>query len=334
MWRMIRRRLLVLPILLVGVAFVVFLALYLVPGDPAEVIGGDRATPERIEQIREQYGLDQPMPVRFGRYLQRLAVGDLGESLFAHQPVAHELGKRMPASLELTFAALAIGVPAGVGLGIVGALHRNRAADNVATGVSLLGLAVPSFWLGLILAWVFGVILKWLPYSGRLPPFSRLEQPTGFVLVDTLIHGEFGLFWQGLRHLALPALTLSVIPAALVARFTRTAFIDALGQAHIRTARAYGIPSRRIVMSYAAKNAMLPLVTLFGALVPALLAGGVLVETVFSWPGIGTFLLNSITTRDYPVIQGTTLVFGVIYIVINLLVDVSYGLLDPRVRES
>lgn len=334
MWRLIRQRLLALPFLLLGVTAVVFLAVHLIPGDPAEVIGGDRATEEQLAWIRSRYGLDQSLPVQYGRYLQMVATGDLGESLFARRPVADELAKRMPASLELTLAALAIGVPAGIGLGVIGAVRRNRLADNVATGASLVGLAIPSFWLGLMLAWLIGVELQWLPYSGRLPPFSRLQETTGFVTIDSLLDGQWGLFWQGIRHLILPAVTLAVVPMALVARFCRAAFIEALSQDYIRTAQAYGLPRRRVVFVYAAKNAMLPLVTLFGALIPALLAGGVLVETVFAWPGIGGFLLNAINTRDYPVIQATTLVFAVIYIVINLLVDVSYGLLDPRVRES
>lgn len=334
MKKLVRQRLLALPVLLFGVTLVVFLSVQLIPGDPAEVIGGNTATPEQIAEIREDFGLDEPLPAQYARYVGRLLRGDLGESLFVHRPVTAELGDRMPASIELAVAALAIGVPIGALLGVAAAVRRDGPADYAATTISLIGLSVPTFWVGLMLAWIVGVELGWLPFSGRLPPFTELDTITGFVTLDAVLQGEWALLWQALRHLALPAITLSFIPMALIARYTRSGLIEALGQDYIRTARAYGLPNRQIVWRYATKNAMLPLVTLFGALVPALLAGAVLVESVFGWPGMGTFLLTAINTRDYPVIQSVTLVFALLYIVINLLVDLSYGLLDPRIRES
>jgi ABC-type dipeptide/oligopeptide/nickel transport system permease component len=334
MRKLIRQRLLLLPTLLLGVTFVVFLSIHLIPGDPAKVIAGDFATDAQVQAIRVDFGLTDPLPVQYGRYLERLAHGDLGESLFAKRPVAVELGERLPASLELVLVALLVGVPAGALLGVRAAVRKDTAVDNAATVGSLVGLSVPSFWLGLVLAWLFGVQLGWLPFSGRLPAFTDAPHTTGLLTVDALLHGDWWLFGQAVRYLVLPGLTLAVLPTALVARYSRAAFIEVLNQDYIRTARAYGLPARTVVWRYAAKNAMLPLVTLVGGLIPAMLAGAVLVETVFGWPGVGTLLLGAINTRDYPVIQSVTLVFALIYIVANLVVDLSYGLLDPRTRES
>jgi ABC-type dipeptide/oligopeptide/nickel transport system permease component len=229
---------------------------------------------------------------------------------------------------------MAIGIPVGLALGVGAALRRDSAVDFGATISSLLGLSIPVFWLALMLAWLFGVELQWLPFSGRLSAFSDPPRLTGLLTIDTILVGRWALFVDALRHLVLPAVTLASIPMALVARYSRTAFIEVLSQDYIRTAHAYGISPRTVIHHYAAKNAMLPLVTFFGLLVPALLSGTVLVETVFSWPGVGTLLLQSITGRDYPVIQSVTLVFALLYVLCNLLVDLSYGLLDPRTREQ
>lgn len=334
MRRLLLQRLAVLPVLLLGVTFVVFLSVHMIPGDPARVMLGQNATEEQVQAARHQLGLDQPLMTQYLLYVGRLLHADLGQSVFNQQPVAEEIGHYLPSSIELTFTALLIGVPIGLFLGVRAAVRRNSVADNVSTTASLVGLSIPTFWLGLLLAWVFGVKLGWLPLSGRLPPFTEVNRITGLTSLDALIQGQWGTFWDSLQYLVLPALTLAVIPLALVARFSRGAFVEVLSQDYMRTARAYGLGERRIVWQYAAKNASLPLVTLLGVLVPALLSGAVLVETVFGWPGLGSYLLQAITTRNYPVIMSVTLIFAVIYVIANLLVDLAYLVLDPRIRTT
>lgn len=333
MTRLIVNRLLILPVLVLGISFVVFFTLHLIPGNPAEVLaGGVFATPEEVARIERQYGLDRPLLSQYLTYVENVARGDFGESLFARRSVAAELRDRVPASIELSFFALLIGTPLGLLFGVYSALRRDTSSDYILTGLSLVGLSIPSFILALLLAWLFAVKLQWFPLSGQLGPFESVERITGFVTVDAVLTGN----WQGLRsalwHLALPALTVAVIPLAVVARYTRATFIEVLHEDYIRTARAYGLPPRQILWVYTAKNAMLPLVTLFGILVPAILVGSVLVETVFAWPGIGTLIVNAITARDYAVVQSVTLVVAVSYVLLNLLIDISYAFLDPRVR--
>ncbi len=332
---MVRRRLLLLPVTLLGVTVITFLAIHLIPGDPAEVYaGGPLAPPEAVEAMRVRLGLNQPLHVQYLSYLGRLVRGDLGTSLFTGKLVSTEILERLPASVELSAAALIVGVPIGAGLGVLAATRRDRAADHLARSLALTGLSLPSFWLALLLVWLFSVKLGWFPFGSRLPAFAEVEQRTGFVIVDSVLAGDFGLTLQALRHLFLPAVTLAVIPIALTARYVRNAFAEELSAPYIRTARAFGLPERLIVWRYALKNAMLPLVTLLGVLLPALLAGAVLVEVVFSWPGLGTYLLLAIQSRDYAVVQAVTLFLAVAYVLASLVVDLSYGLLDPRVRES
>jgi len=332
--RLLRRRLLLLPITLLGVTAVTFLAIHLIPGDPAEILaGGPLAPPEAVDAMRVRLGLDQPLPVQYITYVSRLVHGDLGTSLFTGRPVATEIMERLPTSLSLTAAAVLIGLPIGAGLGVLAAVRRDGLIDHAARTVALLGLSLPSFWLALLLVWAFSVKLGWLPFGGELPAFTEIERRTGVALVDAMLAGDVGGFVEALRHLALPAITLAVIPIALTARYARGAFAEQLASPHIRTARAFGIPERVIVWRYVARNAMLPLVTLFGVLLPALLGGAVLIEVVFSWPGLGTYLLSAIQGRDYAVVQAVTLLLAVLYVLASLVVDLSYGLLDPRIRE-
>ncbi len=334
MKRLLRRRLLLLPITLLGVTAVTFLAIHLIPGDPAEILaGGPLAPPEAVDAMRVRLGLDQPLPVQYITYVSRLVHGDLGTSLFTGRPVATEIMERLPTSLSLTAAAVLIGLPIGAGLGVLAAVRRDGLIDHAARTVALLGLSLPSFWLALLLVWAFSVKLGWLPFGGELPAFTEIERRTGVALVDAMLAGDVGGFVEALRHLALPAITLAVIPIALTARYARGAFAEQLASPHIRTARAFGIPERVIVWRYVARNAMLPLVTLFGVLLPALLGGAVLIEVVFSWPGLGTYLLSAIQGRDYAVVQAVTLLLAVLYVLASLVVDLSYGLLDPRIRE-
>lgn len=334
MRRLFIQRLLVLPLLLFGVTVIVFASVHLIPGDPARLLaGGLTASEEQVDEVRAELGFDDALPVQYGRYMSRLARGDLGDSIFAQRTVAAELMDRFPASLELALVAFFFGAPIGALLGVWAAVRRDTFVDNLTTGVSVVGLSIPGFWLSLILIWVFGVKLNWLPFGGQLPPFSNLEEITGLTTVDTLLARRWGLFVDSLRYLFLPAATLAVIPITLTARYTRAAFVEELNQDYVRTARAYGLSERTIVWRYAAKNAMLPIVTLIGILIPAMLGGAILIESVFGWPGIGTLLLQSISSRDYAVVQGTTLVLAVVYMLSNLAVDISYLYLDPRISR-
>ena len=277
---------------------------------------------------------DSTLLDKYLNYVGRVVRGHRGNSFRSSRPVVFDLADRFPATIELTFAALLVGIPTGLWLGITAARRQNGLADYAATLGSIVGISVPLFWVGLMLAALFGVALQWLPFSGRISPFSDLPRVTGLVTVDALLAGDWATLTDALRHLVLPALTLAVVPLALVARLTRASFIEVLRQDYIRTARAYGVPEPRLIRRHAAKNALLPLVTLVGVLVPALLNGAVLTETVYSWPGVGTLLLSSIAGRDYAVVQGAALMFATLYVGSNLLVDISYAALDPRTREA
>jgi peptide/nickel transport system permease protein len=331
---LIVRRLLALPVLLIGVSMVVFAVSHTVPGDPARVLAGPFATETDVERLRTQYGLDRPLVEQYLGYVGRLLQGDLGKSFRSQRPVIVELGDRLPATIELTLGALAIGIPLGFWLGLAAARRQNGLADNLATLGSIVGISVPLFWIGLMLAALFGVALQWLPFSGRTAAFTDLPRVTGLLVVDSVLANDWATLADGLKHLILPTLTLAVVPLALVSRTTRAAYIEVLRQDYIRTARAYGVSEPRIMRRHAARNAVLPLVTLLGILVPSLLSGAVLTETVFSWPGVGTLLLNSIAGRDYAVISGAALLFATFYVIANLLVDISYAWLDPRTRET
>lgn len=335
MTRTLLHRLAVLPILLVGVTLLAFLLLHAVPGDPARALAGGRyATPQQIEQTRHQYGLDRSLPVQYERYVGNAVQGDLGQSFAFQKPVTKVLGERIPPTVELVGAALLLGVPIGLLLGIAAARRRDSWADHLTTLLSLAGVSIPLFWLGLMLAWLVSVKLGWLPLSGRLSPFQSLQSITGIDVLDALLRGQWSTFWDALRHLALPAITLSLVPLAFAARFARASFIEVLGQDYVRTARAYGIGEREIVWRHAAKNALLPLVTVLGIIAPALLVGAVLCEAVFAWPGLGSLLLGAMQARDYAVVQSVMLVMGLLFVVSTALVDLSYALLDPRTRRA
>ncbi|HEY8544849.1 MAG TPA: ABC transporter permease [Acidimicrobiales bacterium] len=332
---LVLRRLAVLPVLLLGTTLLVFVLGRMAPGDPAELFaGGHQADPQAVERVREQWGLDDPLPVQYGHYLGRLLRGDLGRSTTQQADVTDVLRRRLPASLELTVGALLIGIPLGVGAGVAAARRRGSAVDDTTRLVAMAGASAPIFWVALVLGYLFSVRLGWLPLSGRLPPFTSVDEITGFYTVDALLDGDLGLFGAVLRHLALPALTLAIVPAAVMARFARSSFLDVLDENYIRTAHAYGIPPRRVVWRWAAKNAVLPLITLLSLLLPALIVGAVLIETVFSWPGVGTFLLEALQARDYAVVQSVTLLVAAIYALAGLAADVAHAALDPRTRRS
>lgn len=335
MKQLLLRRAALLPLLLLGVALFGFLIVHLTPGDPArQLAGGSSATPQQVQAARAEYGLDKPLPVQFVTYIGNVAQGNLGTSLTFKRSVGSLLGKRAPATIELVFASLLIGIPVGLMLGIFAARRRDSFADHLTSILSVAGLSLPLFWLAYMVVWLVSVQLGWLPLGGRLPAFTELNSITGINPIDAALQGEWATFGESLRYLVLPALTLAIVPVALIARFARASYIEVLGQDYIRTARAYGISERDITWKQATKNALLPLITLFGILVPAMLIAAVLSEVVFTWQGIGSLLLGAMQSRDYAVVESIVLVIGVVCVVANALVDVSYALLDPRIRYS
>ena len=333
--RLILFRIATLPFVLLGIVAVVFLLNRAVPGDPAQVYaGGDRADPEVVARLREQWGLDRPLIEQFLLYLGQLLQGDLGWSFSQHAPVVDVLAAKVPATLELTLAALLIGLPIGLALGIRSALSPGSPVDHVCRVLAIGGISVPIFWLGLMLAYLFGVELGWFPISGRMPAFSDFQPITGHLVLDSLLRFDLPMLGSTLWHLVLPAVTLAVYPAAVVARFARSSYLDVLSENYIRTARAFGIRPRVTVGVLATKNAVLPLINLLGLLIPSLIVGAVLVEIVFSWPGIGRFLLDALLARDYIVVQSVTLLVGILYVLLNLTADILHAVLDPRTRNT
>lgn len=326
------RRLIALIPVLIGVSVIVFLFLHLIPGDPASAMLGDHATPDAIAKLRTAYGLDQPLPQQYALYVGHLLQGDLGRSIRTSQPVQVEMAQRLPATIELTIVAMLFAVIIGLPAGIVSAWRRGSAIDYASVVFALTGVSMPIFWLGLMLAWLFGVQLKLLPFSARLDTGAHYTPMTNLIVLDALLQRDWGILGQALRHLVLPALALSTVPMAIVARMTRGAMIEVLHQDFVRTARAKGLRDIVVVGGHALRNALLPVVTIIGLQVGTLLSGAILTETIFSWPGIGRWVYESIGLRDYPVVQGMTLVIAVIFVFTNLLVDLSYAWLDPRVR--
>ena len=326
----IRRVIETVPVL-VGVVSIVFLFLHLIPGDAALVLLGERANEASLTRIRSQLGLDQPLYVQYGRYVASLSRLDIGKSVRTNRPVIDEAMGRFPATIELALTALVISSVVGVSGGIIAGVGRGRFPDHIARVFSLLGVSIPIFWLGLVLIWVFAVQLHWLPSDGRLAATTKYTQITGFVMIDAIIQGNSALFFDALSHLTLPALALSTVPMAVTMRMTRSAMLEVLRADYIRTARSKGLRERVITIRHAFKNASLPVVTTIGLQVGFLLSGAILTETIFSWPGIGRWVFESILNRDYPIVQGMSLIIAVIFVVVNLIVDLVYGALDPRI---
>ena len=327
---------------LIGVTIVVFGFVRLIPGDPAVVMLGERANPQVVAAFRERLGLNKPIFInvqnpadtQFFRFMGQVGKGDLGAGIKSQIPVADELKSRFPATVELSIGALIFALLIGLPAGIIAALNRNKPLDNIAMTVSLIGVSMPVFWLGLILVYLFAVTLPWLPPSGRLDPSINFTSITGMNVLDSLLHGRLDGFFSGLQHLILPSIALGTIPMAIIARITRSSMLEVLSQDYVRTATAKGLNHRTVVLKHALRNAMLPVVTVIGLQVGLLLGGAILTETIFSWPGIGSWLAQGIFERDYPVIQGG-IIFGALVIsVVNLLVDVSYAYLDPRIHYS
>jgi len=335
MMRFILRRLGGLVFVLFGVSVMTFFLAQIVPADPVAAALGTNAREAQIEAYRRQLGLDQPIVVQYIRYTGRLLQGDLGASIRTRRPVADDLRDFLPATVELTIAAMLVTILAGIPLGIVAALRRNTWIDAAARILALIGGAMPIFYVGLLLLGVFYRQLRWLPGPGRLD--STLQPPTtvtGLYTVDALLTGNWPVFSDALAHLVLPAITLGLYSTAVLLRMTRSSMLEILGQDFVRTARAKGLSQRLVIGRHVFKNALPPILTIIGVIFGSLLSGAVLTETIFNWPGIGRYATTSVTTLDYPAVMGVALVAAVIYPLVNTLVDIGYTLIDPRVRTN
>jgi ABC-type dipeptide/oligopeptide/nickel transport system permease component len=326
-----RRLLLAIPIL-IGISLIVFLMLHTAGGDPAELKLGMRGDPESIAQLRHEMGLDRPLVVQYLDFAGHAMIGDFGRSYRSNASVAEEVFARFPATIELALAAMAIGTLVGILAGTIAGIKRNSWFDYSSTFVALIGVSIPTFWLGLALMIVVGVWLDWLPISGRVDPRLGADPSAPLLVLNSLFHGDWVVFEDSLKHLILPALTLAGWPAAIIARMTRAALIETMGQDYIRTARAKGLREQTVVLAHAYRNAMIPVLTVIGLEFGGLRGGAVVTETVFAWPGIGKLTVDAIAARDYQVIQGVVLLLGAVFVLINLTVDLLYALIDPRIR--
>jgi peptide/nickel transport system permease protein len=329
----LKRLLLAIPTL-VGVSLLVFSMLHLIPGDPAEVMLYPKGTEEQIEQLRTKLGLDLPFYEQYLRWVINAVQFDLGTSIQSGEQVLKEIGGRFPATIELAATALLIAVAVGIPLGVIAAQKRNTFIDYFTISLSLLGVSIPVFWLGLMMIFIFAANLGWLPVSGRIMMGMAPEEMTGFYMIDTLLAGDIEGFFNAAKHIILPAVALSTIPLALVVRITRSSMLDVLSQDYMRTARATGVRYRRRIFRHALKNALIPVVTVIGLQMGILLGGAILTESVFSWPGLGMLVVDAITDRDYPLIQGLVLIIAIIFVLVNILVDIMYSIIDPRIRYS
>jgi len=317
---------------LFGVSIVVFFMVRAIPGDPAQIMLGQQATPAQVQQLRENMGLDKPIIVQYGLFLKDALRGDLGDSIVTGRPVTTELMVRLPATFELTAFAMLIAVLVGIPVGAISAVRQYSLLDKTTSVLALTGISMPIFWLAMILVVIFGVNLELLPFPGRLNPTTAITSITGLVLVDSLLTLNFAGFWDGLLHLIMPALALATIPMAVVMRMTRSSMLEVMNEDYVRTARAKGVVPWRVIVKHALRNAMLPTITVIGLQVGLLMGGAIITETIFSWPGIGLYAYQSVASRDYASIQGVVLYGALLFVLINLLVDILYAVLDPRVR--
>jgi peptide/nickel transport system permease protein len=327
----IRRGLTIVPVLL-GVSLLVFSFIHLIPGDPALTMLGERATPEKVAEVRARLGLDRPIWQQYVLYIGKALRGDLGVSIIRGDPVATDLLRRFPATVELATAAIVVAIALGIPIGVASAVWRNSLLDSLARLGALTGVSMPIFWLGLVLAWFFGVQLRVLPTGFRLSSGTAFVPWTNFVILDALLQGDWPTLVDAVRHLILPALALATIPLAVIARMTRASMLEVLSREYIRTAEAKGLSRRVVILRHALRNALLPVLTVVGLQVGRLLAGAILTETIFSWPGIGLWVYESIESRDYAIVQGVSLFIAVIVVGVNLLTDVLYAAVDPRIK--
>ncbi|HZG58974.1 MAG TPA: ABC transporter permease [Anoxybacillus sp.] len=329
----IRRIFMVIPVLL-GMSLIVFFMIRAIPGNPAQVILGQKATKEAIEALTHKLGLDQPWYVQYFKYLGGLLTGDLGESIRTGASITEEIWPYLAATLELSLAAMLIAIVIGVNAGIISAWFQNSWFDYVAMVLALIGVSMPIFWLGLMEQWIFAINLDLLPTSGREEVRNPVSPITHLYLIDTLLQGNTEQFIQVLQHLVLPSVALATIPMAIIARITRSSMLEVMKSDYIRTARAKGLSIFWVVYKHSLKNAIIPVLTVIGLQMGLLLGGAILTETIFSWPGIGRYIYEAIGYRDYPVIQSGILVVATIFILINLIVDLLYAAIDPRIKYN
>nr|WP_186380633.1 ABC transporter permease [Brevibacillus brevis] len=327
----IRRILMLIPVL-VGMSIIVFSIIRAIPGDPALTILGEKATPQAIADIREALGLNNPWYIQYFDYMKDILSGNLGESLQTNAPISDEILPYLAATTELTIVSMLIAVFIGVNAGILSAWKQNSWFDYCAMLIALIGVSMPIFWLGLMEQWVFAQELKWLPSVGRDDSRNPVEAITHFYILDTMIAGSWDQLWEVIKHLILPGIALGTIPMAIIARITRSSMLEVMRADYVRTARAKGLTQFWVVYKHALKNAMIPVLTVIGLQTGLLLGGAVLTETIFGWPGVGRYIVTAIGNRDYPVIQSGILVIATIFVLINLLVDLLYAYVDPRIK--
>ena len=333
----VRRLLLLLPIL-IGVSLLIFVWIRALPGSPAQTLLGERATPETIEQVRHQYHLDRPIYEQYWGYVDTLLHGDLGTSITSRRTITYEIGQRFPATIELALAAMFFSIAFGIPLGFLAAKKYGSIFDHLSLVGSLIGISIPIFFLGLILKYVFAVRLGWLPSDGRYDVILDAEHPashpTNLYVLDGIVTGNWTAAWDAIKHLILPAIALGSIPLAIVTRITRAAVLDVQNEDYVRTARAKGMPPVVVDSRHVLRNALLPVSTIIGLQTGLLLSGAVLTERIFVWNGMGSWLTEAIAARDYPVLQGGILFLAIVFVLVNLLVDISYAVINPRIRLS
>ncbi len=334
MLRFVVRRLLLLIPILFGVSVLVFFWVHELPGGPVDSLLGERATPELVQQYEETYGLNDPLPVQYVKYMKTLAQLDLGVSVASRRPITTEIRERFPATIELAIAAMVFAVSIGLPLGFYSAKHYGRPGDHAALVVSLIGISIPVFFLAIILKYIFAVKLGWLPSVGREDILATRDHPTNFYTLDAIINRDPAGFWDATKHLILPAIALGSIPLAIITRITRASVVDVQNEDYVRTARAKGLAPAIVDRRHVLRNALLPITTIIGLQTGLLLSGAVLTETIFAYPGMGSWLAGAITNRDYPVLQGGILFLAIIFVLVNLLVDISYAFINPKIRYS
>lgn len=328
----IAKRLLMLIPVLIGVSILTFSLIHLIPGDPARSMLGEKATEAQLKSLRAELGLNDPYIVQYGRFIGDILQGDLGESVQSKENIAYELLNKLPATIELTIFAMILAITIGILAGVIAAVKQYSWFDNISMTGALFGVSLPIFWLGLMMIWLFSVKLNFLPPSGRLTAGMELETITNFYLLDSILTLNWAAFKDAFSHLLMPGLALGTIPMAIIARMTRSSMLEVMRQDFIRTASAKGLKKHLIVFQHALKNAFLPVLTVIGLQFGLLLGGAVLTETIFSWPGIGRYVYLAVLGRDYPVVQSTILIIAIIFVLVNLLTDILYKYVDPRIR--
>ncbi|MEZ5871676.1 MAG: ABC transporter permease subunit [Nitratireductor sp.] len=319
----------------IGITIISFGFIRVLPGDPVLLMAGERGLPQdRYDALLKQFGYDRPLWEQYLDFLGRLLQGDFGNSIATKKPVLTEFLTLFPATVELALCAMFMAVLIGIPAGILAASRRGSFIDQTVMGTALVGYSMPIFWWGLLMIIVFSGWLQWTPVSGRISLIYFFPQVTGFMLIDSLLSGQKGAFASAASHLILPSIVLGTIPLAVIARQTRSAMLEVLGEDYVRTAKAKGLSPLRVVGIHALRNAMIPVITVIGLMVGTLLAGAILTETIFSWPGIGKWMVDSISRRDYPVVQGGLLLIALVVMIVNLLVDMTYGLINPRIRHN